>query len=327
MPDYKVSVICLTYNHRAFIRECLEGFVRQKTTFPFQVIVHDDASTDGTAEIVKEYAQRYPHIIQPILQQENQWQKRMTLKTFVYPRLQGEYVAFCEGDDYWTDENKLQKQVDFLDANPDFAVCFHAVQIYWQETGLYDEVFPTQSFCFNKDVLTLDDLLIHNFIQTNSVLLRWRFYRDSYDLIPDKILPGDWFIFLLHAELGKIKFMPEVMGVYRKHPQGIWYDVKCSQKWFEKIAPYSLRFFDAVKARYGFEHTCEFILLKYGNLFALEDREKVTLLRTLKRCLFLCAALLGMLFSFNSKQRIFWKIYGKALLISISWFFKDKKVI
>ena len=75
MPDYKVSVICLTYNHRAFIRECLEGFVRQKTTFPFQVIVHDDASTDGTAEIVKEYAQRYPHIIQPILQQENQWQK------------------------------------------------------------------------------------------------------------------------------------------------------------------------------------------------------------------------------------------------------------
>ena len=322
MPDYKVSVICLTYNHRAFIRECLEGFVRQKTTFPFQVIVHDDASTDGTAEIVKEYAQRYPHIIQPILQQENQWQKRMTLKTFVYPRLQGEYVAFCEGDDYWTDENKLQKQVDFLDANPDYAVCFHPVQVYWQDSGLSNKLFPSEAYRFNKDILTLEDLLKHNFIQTNSVLLKWRFYKDSYDLIPGRILPGDWFIFLLHAELGKIKFMPEVMSVYRKHQQGIWYGARRSKKWFETNGTLSLRFFEALKERYGYEHTAEFVLLKYGCRFAGEDKESTTLLRTLKRSLCLLAVPFGILFSFTPERKLFWINYGKALCISLSWLLK-----
>ena len=323
MADCKVSVICLTYNHRDYIRECLDGFVKQKTTFPFQVVVHDDASTDGTAEIVREYAERYPDIITPILQTENQWSKGKTLsKTFIYPVLQGEYVAFCEGDDYWTDENKLQKQVDFLDANPDFAICFHAVQIYWQETGLSKKVFPTRAYCFNKDVLTLEDLLKHNFMQPNGVLLRWRFYRDSYDLIPDKILPGDWFLFLLHAELGKIKFIPDVMGVYRRHKQGIWYEVRRSQRWFERTVPFVLRFYRAMKERYGYEQTGEFILLENGNRLAIEDHNGTSFVRTIKRFFLLGVFLPGAIFSFTHRRRIYCFNYSKALYASIRWTLK-----
>ena len=323
MADCKVSVVCLTYNHRDYIRECLDGFVKQKTTFPFRVVVHDDASTDGTAEIVREYAERYPDIITPILQSENQWSKGKTLsKTFIYPVLRGEYVAFCEGDDYWTDENKLQKQVDFLDSHPDFSICFHAVQVYWQETGLSYEVFPSRALCFNKDVLTLDDLLKHNFIQPNGVLLRWRFYRDSYDLIPDKILPGDWFLFLLHAELGKIKFMPEVMGVYRRHPQGIWYEVRRSQRWFERKAPFMLRFFQAMQDRYGYEQISDIVLMKYGNRLAVEDCDGTSVLRTLNRFILMVFALACVPFAFTRRQKRIWYNYGKALYLSIRWTFQ-----
>ena len=318
----KVSVICLTYNHRAYIEQCLQGFVMQKTDFPFEVIVHDDASTDGTADIVRKYTEAYPHIIKLIQQQENQWRKGKTLKTFIYPILRGKYVAFCEGDDYWTDENKLQKQVDFLDNHPDYSICFHPVQIYWQDSGIYDKIFPAESYHFNKDILNLDDLLKHNFIQTNSVLMRWRFYTDSWDLIPDQILPGDWFLFLLHAEKGRIKLLPDIMGIYRKHRQGIWYGARRSQKWFEYTAPFSLRFFEAVKKYFGYEHTAELVLLKYGHKFALEDRKSTSWLRTFKRIVCLSVVPFGMLFAFSSKRRVFWLNYGKALLISISWVIK-----
>ena len=190
-----------------------------------------------------------------------------------------------------------------------------------QDSGLSSNVFPRAAYCFNKDTLTLEDLLKHNFIQPNGVLLRWRFYQDSYDLIPDKILPGDWFIFLLHAELGKIKFMPEVMGVYRKHRQGIWYNARRSQRWFERSAPYSLRFFDAVKVRYRYEHRAEIVLLKYGNCFAVEDQDCTSVWRTVKRCLCLLKVPFGILFD-SPSERIFWINYGKALCISISWFLK-----
>ena len=213
----------------------------------------------------------------------------------------------------------LEKQVDFLDSHPDFAVCFHAVQVYWQETGLSNEVFPTRSYCFNKDVLTLDDLLKHNFIQPNGVLLRWRFHRDPYDLIPDRILPGDWFLFLLHAELGKIKFMPEVMGVYRRHEQGIWYEVRRSQRWYERKVPFVLRFYQAMKERYGYEQTGEFVLLENGNRLALQDRDGTSIWRRLKRSFLLCMILPGAVLAPTRRQRIYCLNYSKALYVSICW--------
>ncbi|HLS31521.1 MAG TPA: glycosyltransferase family 2 protein [Flavobacteriaceae bacterium] len=124
MSNPVVSVLCVTYNHAGFIRDCLEGFVKQKCDFDFEVLIHDDASTDGTQEIIKEYWEKYPDIIKPILQTENQWSKKaggMNLR-FNYPRARGKYIALCDGDDFWIDEKKLQKQVTFLENNPDFSV-------------------------------------------------------------------------------------------------------------------------------------------------------------------------------------------------------------
>ena len=110
-----VSVFCTAYNHEAYIRDALEGFVSQQTNFPFEVLIHDDASTDGTANIIREYAQKYPNIIRPVYQTQNQYsQKVPIIKTFLGPIAQGKYIAYCEGDDYWCDPLKLQRQVDFL---------------------------------------------------------------------------------------------------------------------------------------------------------------------------------------------------------------------
>ena len=121
-----VSICSITYNHAPYIRQCLEGFLMQKTSFPFEIIINDDCSTDGTTEIIQEYAEKYPDIIKPIFHDENQYLKgvRGMFATFCYPRAQGKYIALCEGDDYWIDPLKLQKQVDILEKSP------HVTMVY-----------------------------------------------------------------------------------------------------------------------------------------------------------------------------------------------------
>ena len=126
-----VSVSCITYNHAPYIRACLDGFLMQKTSFVFEILIHDDCSTDGTREIIEEYSKKYPDIIFPIFQTENQYSKgvRGMMARFNFPRSRGKYIALCEGDDYWSDPYKLQRQVDFLEANTDFSICFHNMKI------------------------------------------------------------------------------------------------------------------------------------------------------------------------------------------------------
>ena len=124
-----VSICCITYNHAPYIRQCLDGFVMQKTNFTFEVLVHDDASTDDTADIIREYEARYPGIIKPIYQTENQYSQGVNVnRTYNYPRAHGKYIALCEGDDYWTDPLKLQKQVDFLEANENVMMVYTGFQ-------------------------------------------------------------------------------------------------------------------------------------------------------------------------------------------------------
>ena len=123
-----VSVYCTAYNHEKYIRNALEGFIKQKTTFKYEVIVHDDASTDNTASIIREYEEKYPNIIRPIYQTENQYSKGIDfIKNDICPLMRGKYVAVCEGDDYWTDELKLQSQYDGLEKNPTCFYCVHKV--------------------------------------------------------------------------------------------------------------------------------------------------------------------------------------------------------
>jgi len=119
-----VSIICLAYNHEKYIRQCLDGFVMQKTGFRYEIIIHDDASKDGTTAIIREYAKKYPGLFVTIFQEENQYSKGIPIgKTYMYPLAKGKYIAECEGDDYWTDPYKLQKQVDFMESHPEYVLC------------------------------------------------------------------------------------------------------------------------------------------------------------------------------------------------------------
>ena len=142
-----VAINCMVYNHEQFVRQCLEGFVMQQTNFRFVAIVHDDASTDKSADIIREYAKRYPDIIYPIYETENQYSKHdgslSKIKDEAIQSINPKYVAMCEGDDYWTDPKKLQKQVDFLEKNPEYIMCAHNYTIYEQNTG---KTYPCYNF-------------------------------------------------------------------------------------------------------------------------------------------------------------------------------------
>jgi len=142
-----VSICCVTYNHAPFIRKCLEGFLMQKVNLDalpcreeyevgYEILIHDDCSTDGTTEIVKEYAEKYPDKIFPLYETENQFCKpgRESMDFFNYRRAKGKYIAICEGDDYWTDPLKLQKQVEFMEANEEYSVCWHQSDFYYVDT-------------------------------------------------------------------------------------------------------------------------------------------------------------------------------------------------
>jgi glycosyltransferase involved in cell wall biosynthesis len=237
-----VSISCITYNHKNYIRECLDGFLMQKTTFPFEIIIHDDCSTDGTREIIEEYAAKYPDIIFPMFQTENQYSKgvRSMMVRFNFTRCKGKYIALCEGDDYWTDSFKLQKQVDFLEKNSDFSICFHNLKVYNEIDATTDKVA-----CKNqKSVLDIIDLATRgNFIHTPSVV-----FKMPEDGLPSWFinLPiGDYPLHLFNAQFGKIKYIDEVMGVYRIHAGGTWGHMpkeKLSERWIEMLTKIENKF-------------------------------------------------------------------------------------
>ena len=134
--EIAVSIICITYNHEEYIRDALNSFVMQKTDFQFEILIHDDASTDNTAAIIREYEIRYPEIIKPIYQKENQYSKGLALgepfafiDKYQYSRVKGKYIALCEGDDYWTDQYKLQKQFDAMEEHSEVDMCAHAAYV------------------------------------------------------------------------------------------------------------------------------------------------------------------------------------------------------
>lgn len=223
MTNPKLTIVSLAYNQEKFIAEALESFIMQKTNFDFEVIISDDCSTDNTAKIIKEYAEKYPEIIKPIYREKNLGVNENYIDTL--SKAESEYLIYCEGDDYFTDPLKLQKQVDFLDSHPEFSICFHPVRFFYEDNSCSDEIFPSSKVRLHKKVLDLEDLLIRNFIQTNSCVYRWRFNGNEKikDIFPKNILPLDWFLHMLHAQKGKIGFINEVMSDYRRHKDGIWW--------------------------------------------------------------------------------------------------------
>lgn len=206
-----VSISCITYNHENFIRDAIEGFLMQRTTFPVEILIHDDASIDKTAEIVREYEQKYPQLIKPIYQTENQYSKGINPGVeFLFPRARGKYIALCEGDDYWTDPMKLQKQVDFMESNLDYSMCFHNAMIAYQ--GQEDLNKPFKKI--ESREYTGEEILKEWTIPTASVVFRKSSF---YPIHHPDFMYGDIILFLSLAENGKIWGMSEIMSVYRKH--------------------------------------------------------------------------------------------------------------
>lgn len=255
----KVSVCCVTYNHASFIKKTLDGFITQKTDFPYEVIIGDDCSTDGTTEIIAEYVKKYPNIIKPIYHSKNIGSYHNFQETA--SACKGQYVAVCDGDDYWVNENKLQIQFEFMENNPEFTICFHPVIIKYEDGSKKDVIFPKPRHRFYKKVLNINELLKYNFIQTNSVMYRWIFNDTNSikDMLPADILPVDYYIHLLHASKGKIGFLSEPMAVYRRHEKGIWYGVNDSDTWFLKYGMEHLRFYVAVEKYFGANKNKEII--------------------------------------------------------------------
>lgn len=220
MDKIKVSIRCFAYNHERFIRQCLDGFVMQKTDFRFEAIVHDDASTDNTAAIIREYAEKYPDIIKPIYETENQYSKHDgSLTRIMNAHTRGKYVAMCEGDDYWTDPYKLQKQVDFLESHPDYVMCSHLFDVYNERNK---QLQKNDESSFTGKSYDLDTLINGEwYFQPLTVLFRFDAYdREhfaSYGLSMDVIL-----YYELLRRGGKGYCLPDVMAVYRIHDGGVW---------------------------------------------------------------------------------------------------------
>lgn len=208
-----VTICCITYNHAAYIRECLNGFLMQETNFKFEVVIHDDASTDETQSIIKEYCEKYPNVFSPIFQHVNQYSRgiKSIIQTFCVPQFRGKYIAMCEGDDYWIDPYKLQKQVDFLESHPDYGMCYTKVKRYNQQNKKYIDVWGGANE-------TMDKLLIENTIPTLTAVFHKAIYYDYLtEIHPSKRgwLMGDYPIWLYIAQNSKIKFINETTGVYR----------------------------------------------------------------------------------------------------------------
>ncbi len=205
-----VSVCCLVYNHEPFLRECFEGFVMQQTTFPIEILVHDDASTDHSADIIREYTAKYPDLFKPIYQTENQYSKGVDVLSINIKRAQGKYIAVCEGDDYWTDPLKLQKQVDFLEVNLDFSLCFHSRDVIKNEVMEHDESVV------ENDVWEINEAMCH-YVPTQTVL-----FRNYLNIIPQKCKSLDVTLWISISRFGKFKYLNFNGAVYRIHSGGMW---------------------------------------------------------------------------------------------------------
>lgn len=224
MSNMVVAIDCMTYNHELYIRDCLEGFVMQKTNFKFVAIVHDDASTDGTATIIKEYAEKYPDIIKPILETENQYSKKdgsiQRIMSDAINATGSKYVAMCEGDDYWIDPYKLQKQVDFMEANPDCSVTFHRYRIYDEENNSWRD--DRCSIYLNNEQefvrISVEEFL-NNWV-TQPVTMVFRNNLNLGNHIPYRLRRDQHLIYHLLKE-GNGYILNFEAAVYREHKGGI----------------------------------------------------------------------------------------------------------
>lgn len=217
-----VAIQCITYNQERYIKDALEGFVNQQTNFPFVAIVHDDASTDNTAKIIKEYAENYPNIIFPIFEKENQYSKNdgsiTEIRNEASASTGAKYVALCEGDDYWIDPLKLQKQVDFLENHPDYTLCATNYLIKSKTSLTYPD------FWFKNNYTPSIEEVIFNgggYMATASLMYRQEIFREYPETLKGHYA-GDYPLQMFMAHKGKVVFLFDITTVYRSFSEGSW---------------------------------------------------------------------------------------------------------
>lgn len=230
MDNIMVSVLCLVYNHEKYLRKCLDGFVMQKTDFPFEVIINDDASTDSSATILREYEEKYPDLFHVIYQTENQYSKNVSITgTFLYPASRGKYIAFCEGDDFWSDPLKLQKQVNALESHPDCHMCIHKVVCCEDNGDPVAREYPP--FPLESGVLSGHDFLKlfakRHFVHLCSYLFDADLAKKYYPpLDPEnQVVPapfGDASCGMFFACLGDFYYIDDPMSCHRLESAGGW---------------------------------------------------------------------------------------------------------
>jgi glycosyltransferase involved in cell wall biosynthesis len=212
-----VSVLVVTYNHARFVRQALDGALAQRLPHPFEILISEDCSTDGTREIVLEYAERHPQLVRLLLSERNLHSNEVVARGFRAAR--GRYVALLDGDDYWTSDDKLRAQVAFLDARPDLTICFHNVQVVDERSQSSGRLWNAPG---QPEVSGLYELLRGNFIATSSVVYR----RAAVAEVPtwyDGFFPvTDWPLHVLYARAGRIGYIDRTLGAYRLHAGGLF---------------------------------------------------------------------------------------------------------
>ncbi len=238
-----VSIICATYNQEKYVRKAIDGFLMQKGDIEYEILIHDDASTDKTADILKMYKERYPDKITLILQKENQYSKGVNIyKTYVYPLVKGKYIAFCEGDDFWIYDHKLQKQYQLMEANQDISVCYHNTLIYQKKEDLLRlniNEHPS-GYIEDRDVINVTK----GWYPTASILCRADYLKSQPDFC---ISTGDEVLRTYMACRGNLYYMNRAWSVYREFSDGGWntkyyHDIELARKHFKNLVEYFKEF-------------------------------------------------------------------------------------
>lgn len=227
--EIMVSVFCTCYNHEKYIRDCLDGFIMQETNFKFEVLVHDDASTDNSANIIREYETKYPDIIKPTYQTENQYSQGIHISTeILLPKAKGKYIAFCEGDDFWTDNNKLQKQYNALNSFKKCNLCIHRVDKIIHDTKEHINYIPNKlssSQVIEKGMLIKyrcnENQIFHisSFFLTKNSYIEFIIKRKKYFNI---VGMGDYSLILFYGYYGNAYYLSDIMSCYRMGVPGSW---------------------------------------------------------------------------------------------------------